>query len=46
MGYDPAAMQAGMEALTKMFQPGTFHPAWNQSGLQDVMAQILRGANR
>lgn len=45
-GLDPAAIQAGMEALGKMFQPGGQAGGAQQAGLQDVLSQIFGGAKR
>jgi hypothetical protein len=39
-GFDAASIQAGLEALTKMLQPGTPPPASSQSGIND---QIMSG---
>lgn len=46
-GFDPATIQAGMEALGKMFQPGTTPGGGaQQAGLQDLLSQIFGGAKR
>jgi hypothetical protein len=39
----PAAPQAGLETLTKMFQPGTSSANFDQAGLQDAIGAILGG---
>jgi hypothetical protein len=40
---EPAAPQAGLETLTKMFQPGTSSGNFDQAGLQDAIGAILGG---
>ncbi|VTZ22354.1 conserved hypothetical protein [Methylocella tundrae] len=51
-GFDASAIQAGLEALTKMLQPGTPPPAPNQpsqsqqSGLENEIDSILDGKKR
>ena len=45
-GIDPATVQAGMEALTKMFGHGVQAPAGQMSGLQDILGQMMGGAKR
>jgi hypothetical protein len=43
-GFDTATIQAGLEALTKMLQPGTPPPASSQqSGVQAEIDQIMGG---
>lgn len=42
-GFDPATIQAGMEALGKMFQTGGQPGGAQQAGLQDLLTQIFGG---
>jgi len=43
-GFDAASIQAGLEALTKMLQPGTPPPASSQqSGVQAEITDIMSG---
>jgi hypothetical protein len=43
-GFDPASIQAGLEALTKMLQPGTPPPAEpRQSGVEGEISDIMSG---
>ena len=43
-GFDPASIQAGLEALTKMLQPGTPPPAEpRQSGVEAEISDIMSG---
>jgi hypothetical protein len=43
-GYDTATIQAGLEALTKMLQPGTPPPASSQqTGVQAEINEIMSG---
>jgi hypothetical protein len=43
---DGAAPQAGLDTLTKMFQPGSTGAKFDQAGLQDVIGSILGGGKR
>ena len=46
-GFDAASIQAGLEALTKMLQPGTPPPAGPpQSGVQAEINDIMSGKRR
>ncbi len=45
-GFDMSAIQAGLEALTKMLQPGTAPQPTQQAGLQDDISSILDGKKR
>jgi hypothetical protein len=46
-GFDAASIQAGLEALTKMLQPGTPPPAGpQQSGVQAEINDIMSGKHR
>jgi len=38
---DTSSLSSGLDALTKMFQPGTLPPSVTQSGLQDSIGRIL-----
>ena len=42
-GFDAASIQAGLEALTKMLQPGTPTPTGPQSGINAEIDQIMGG---
>lgn len=42
-GLDPATIQAGMEMLGKMFQPGVQTGGVQQAGLQDLFGQMFGG---
>jgi hypothetical protein len=42
-GFDAASIQAGLEALTKMLQPGTPPPTGPQSGINAEIDQIMGG---
>lgn len=43
-GFDPSSLQAGLDALGKMFNPGGGgQNAPQQPGLQDILGQILGG---
>ncbi len=42
-GFDASAIQAGLDALTKMLQPGTPTPSGQQAGLQSEISDILDG---
>ena len=44
-GFDPASIQAGLEALTKMLQPGTTPPPAGppQSGVEAEISDIMSG---
>ncbi len=42
-GFDAASIQAGLEALTKMLQPGTQPPTGPQSGINAEIDQIMGG---
>jgi hypothetical protein len=42
-GFDAASIQAGLEALTKMLQPGTQTPTGPQSGINAEIDQIMGG---
>jgi hypothetical protein len=43
-GFDAASIQAGIEALTKMLQPGTPPPAaTRQDGVQAEINDIMSG---
>jgi hypothetical protein len=43
-GFDAASIQAGLEALTKMLQPGTAPPAGpQQRGVSAEINQIMSG---
>jgi hypothetical protein len=42
-GFDAASIQAGLEALTKMLQPGTQTPTDPQSGINAEIGQIMGG---
>lgn len=42
-GFDAASIQAGLEALTKMLQPGTPPPTGPQSGINAEIGQIMGG---
>jgi len=42
-GFDAASIQAGLEALTKMLQPGTPPPTGPQSGISAEIDQIMGG---
>jgi hypothetical protein len=43
---DGAAPQAGLDTLTKMFQPGATGAKFDQAGLQDVIGSILGAGKR
>jgi hypothetical protein len=45
-GIDPATVQAGMDALTKMFGHGVQGPSGQQPGLQDILGQLMGGGKR
>jgi hypothetical protein len=46
-GFDAASIQAGLEALTKMLQPGTPSPTGpQQSGVQAEISDIMSGKHR
>jgi hypothetical protein len=45
-GFDAASIKAGLEALTKMLQPGTPPPAGPQSGINAEIDQIMGGKRR
>lgn len=46
-GFDTASIQAGLEALTKMLQPGTPPPAGpQQGGVQAEISDIMSGKRR
>ncbi|MEJ0092277.1 MAG: DUF937 domain-containing protein [Methylocella sp.] len=45
-GLDASAIQAGLDALTKMLQPGTPTPGGQQAGLQSEISDILDGRRR
>jgi hypothetical protein len=42
-GFDAASIQAGLEALTKMLQPGTQTPTGPKSGINAEIDQIMGG---
>jgi len=42
-GFDAASIQAGLEALTKMLQPGTPPPTRPQSGVSAEINEIMSG---
>jgi hypothetical protein len=42
-GIDSASIQAGLEALTKMLQPGTPPPTGPQSGVSAEINEIMSG---
>jgi hypothetical protein len=42
-GFDAASIQSGLEALTKMLQPGTPPPTGPQSGIYAEIDQIMGG---
>jgi hypothetical protein len=42
-GFEAASIKAGLEALTKMLQPGTPPPAGPQRGINAEIDQIMRG---
>ena len=42
-GFDAASIQAGLEALTKMLQPGTPPPTGPQSGVSAEINEIMSG---
>jgi hypothetical protein len=47
-GFDPSSLQAGLDTLGKMLNPGGSSPpgAQQQPGLQDILGQILGGGRR
>lgn len=45
-GLDPATVQAGLSTLTNMLGHGVQVPAGQQSGLQNILAQLAAGATR
>ena len=42
-GFDAASIQAGLEALTKMLQPGTQPPGGTQGGVEGEISDIMSG---
>ena len=45
-GLSGSAVQAGIDALSKMMQPGMQVGAGHQAGLQDILGQLLKPAGR
>ncbi|HYP56839.1 MAG TPA: DUF937 domain-containing protein [Beijerinckia sp.] len=45
-GFDPASVQAGLDALTKMFQPGPSAASGQGEDLQSEISDILGGRKR